>query len=395
MYHNFLMKIKLEMIIKVVFVICTLFVLSVFHNKIMNFFRTTALVTQLLPSVPFKPLKYFSDSPKWEKVQYTSGDSIIQADLILPKKINKSGNPAILFSLGVAVNEPTNDLRLINLSEALARLGVIVLIPWTETQKTQYLSSEHEINALINGYQFLESLSQTKNDSIGIIGYCTGASMGLIAAANPEISNQVSYIVSFAGYHDLKNFSISILSSTGFSNGKTREWSPDTFAVNLVKRQLVNATLSKKESEIVSNIDFSKISLSDLKAYKFSSDSNSVINILYDTDYSDISRGMDNLPPKTLKWLGYNSPSHYNMNLRAPVFIMHDEADNIVPFEESQRMYDQISMYVPTEIAIFNLFQNEIQLHEDKSIKNDKIHLLSNGIKLFSQLNSIIGIIFK
>ena len=361
----------------------------------MNFFRTTALVTQLMPSVPLKPLKYFSDSPRWEKVQYTSGDSIIQADLIFPKKINKSGNPAILFSLGVAVNEPTNDVRLINLSEALARLGIIVLIPWTETQKTQYLSSEHEINALVNGFQFLKSLSQTKNDSIGIIGYCTGASMGLIAATNPAISNQVSYIVSFAGYHDLKNFSISILSNTAFSNGNTREWSPDTFAVNLVKRQLINATLSKEESEIVSGIDFSKISSSNLKAYNFSSDSNSVINMLYKTDYSYISSEMDNLPPKTLKWLGSNSPSHYNMNLRAPVFIMHDEADNIVPFEESQRMYDQISMFVPTKITIFNLFQNEIQLHEDESIKNNKIDLLSNGIKLFNQLNGIIDIIFK
>ena len=395
MNHYFRMKKKFALIIIVIFVICTLLFLSIFHNKIMNFFRTTALVTQLMPSVPLKPLKYFSDSPRWEKVQYTSGDSIIQADLIFPKKINKSGNPAILFSLGVAVNEPTNDVRLINLSEALARLGIIVLIPWTETQKTQYLSSEHEINALVNGFQFLKSLSQTKNDSIGIIGYCTGASMGLIAATNPAISNQVSYIVSFAGYHDLKNFSISILSNTAFSNGNTREWSPDTFAVNLVKRQLINATLSKEESEIVSGIDFSKISSSDLKAYNFSSDSNSVINMLYKTDYSYISSEMDNLPPKTLKWLGSNSPSHYNMNLRAPVFIMHDEADNIVPFEESQRMYDQISMFVPTKITIFNLFQNEIQLHEDESIKNNKIDLLSNGIKLFNQLNGIIGIIFK
>ena len=117
--------------------------------------------------------------------------------------------------------------------------------------------------------------------------------------------------------------------------------------------------------------------------------------MLYKTDYSYISSEMDNLPPKTLKWLGSNSPSHYNMNLRAPVFIMHDEADNIVPFEESQRMYDQISMFVPTKITIFNLFQNEIQLHEDESIKNNKIDLLSNGIKLFNQLNGIIDIIFK
>ena len=101
------------------------------------------------------------------------------------------------------------------------------------------------------------------------------------------------------------------------------------------------------------------------------------------------------MPKETLQWLEYNSPSHHNVNLKAPVFIMHDRADNIVPFEESQRMYNQISMYVPTEITIFDLFQNEIQLHEDESVKNSNIDLLSNSMKLFSQLNGIIRVIFK
>ena len=389
------MKIKFGLITKVIFVICILFMVSIFYNKISNFFRTTALVTQLLPSIPVKPLKYFSDAPVWKKVEYTSGDSIVQADLILPAKINKLGNPAILFSLGVAVNEPTNDPRLINLSEALARLGIIVLIPWTETQKTHYLSSQHEVDALVNGFKFLESLSETKNHSVGIIGYCTGASMGLIAAADQRISSEVNYVVSFAGYHDLKNFSKSILSSTAYLGSGTREWSPDSYAVNLVKRQIINTSLPKKESEIFSNIDFSKTTLSDLKSYNLSSRSNSVINLLFETDYLKVSTGIDNLPKETLQWLEYNSPSHHNVHLKAPVFIMHDRTDNIVPFEESQRMYNQISMHVPTEITIFDLFQNEIQLHEDESVKNSNIDLLSNSMKLFSQLNGIIRVIFK
>ena len=49
----------------------------------------------------------------------------------------------------------------------------------------------------------------------------------------------------------------------------------------------------------------------------------------------------------------------------------------------------------PTEITIFDLFQNEIQLHEDESVKNSNIDLLSNSMKLFSQLNGIIRVIFK
>ena len=389
------MKIKYGLIIKVIFLICILFMVSIFYNQISNFFKTTALVTQLLPSVPVKPLKYFSDPPVWEKIEYTAGDSIVKADLILPATIHKNGNPAILLSLGVAVNEPTNDVRLINLAEALSRLGIIVLIPWTETQKTHYLSSEYEVDALVNGFKYLESLPETKSDSVGIMGYCTGASMGLIAAADKRIRNDVRYVVAFAGYHDLKNFSKSILSNTAYLDSTIREWQPDPFAVNLVKRQIINSALPEKESEIFSNIDFSKTTLSDLKSLELSPSSDSVINLLFETDYSNVSRGIEKFPQKTQKWLEYNSPSYHNIHLLAPVFIMHDRADNIVPFEESKRMYNQISMYVPTEITIFDLFSNEIQLHEDESVKNNQIDLLSNALKLFSQLNSIIRVIFS
>ena len=51
------MKIKYGLIIKIIFLICILFMVSIFYNQISNFFKTTALVTQLLPSVPVRPLK--------------------------------------------------------------------------------------------------------------------------------------------------------------------------------------------------------------------------------------------------------------------------------------------------------------------------------------------------
>ena len=393
--HHFSNERKFSLLMKVFVIISVLFLFSIFYNNIINFFKTTALVTQLLPSVPIKPLQYFSEPPIWQKIEYTSGDSVVKADLILPSKIKSSGNPAVLFSLGIAVNEPTDDQRLVNLSEALARLGIIVLIPWTDTQKTQFLSSENEVNALVNGFKYLNSLPQTKNNNVGIIGYCTGASMGLIAATNQEIRNEVSYVVSFAGYHDLKNFSKSILSDTAFLDSNRREWVPDPFAVNLVKRQIINTTLSKEEAEIISSINFSSTKISDIKSNNFSLRGNLVVNLLNLKDHTEISNAIDNLPEDTLEWLNNNSPSSYNSNLAAPVFIMHDKADNIVPYEESYRMYRQISQYVPTEITIFDLFQNEIQLHENDSIKNNKIDLISNAIKLFSQLNSVVKIIFE
>ena len=83
------MKIKYGLIIKVIFLICILFMVSIFYNQISNFFKTTALVTQLLPSVPVKPLKYFSDPPVWKKIEYTAGDSIVKADLIFRRIIIK------------------------------------------------------------------------------------------------------------------------------------------------------------------------------------------------------------------------------------------------------------------------------------------------------------------
>ena len=35
-----------------------------------------------------------------------------------------------------------------------------------------------------------------------------------------------------------------------------------------------------------------------------------IINLLFETDYSNVSRGIEKFPQKTQKWLEYNSPSN-------------------------------------------------------------------------------------
>ena len=92
------------------------------------------------------------------------------------------------------------------------------------------------------------------------------------------------------------------MSNTAYLDSTTREWQPDPFAVNLVKRQIINSALPEKESEVFSNIDFSKTTLSDLKSLELSPSSDSVINLLFETDYSNVSRGIEKFPQKTQKW---------------------------------------------------------------------------------------------
>ena len=99
--------------------------------------RTALFIPQVLPTIPVRPQEWVRPDPVWQKVSYPTANGLAEADLILPAGEGK--HSAVLFFLGVAVNEPRDDPRLVRLAEGLARSGMAVMMPWTETQVQQRL----------------------------------------------------------------------------------------------------------------------------------------------------------------------------------------------------------------------------------------------------------------
>ena len=137
-------------------------------------YRSSLLITELLPGSSLPLLDVLHDSPIHQTLELEFDDRVIEADLYMP---NDSRNvPAFIFFLGVSPAERGADPRVENLVNALARLGVAVMVPWLETQEKGIVIKD-DIESLIYLFEYLSNIDGIDNTRIGMGGICTGASM--------------------------------------------------------------------------------------------------------------------------------------------------------------------------------------------------------------------------
>jgi dipeptidyl aminopeptidase/acylaminoacyl peptidase len=52
------------------------------------------------------------------------------------------------------------------------------------------------------------------------------------------------------------------------------------------------------------------------------------------------------------------SPAAHVANIRAPMFVMHDVGDTLLPYTESRRLLDDLPAEVPRRYAEFHMFEH-------------------------------------
>ena len=156
--------------------------------------RTAMFIPQVLPAIPVKPQEWFTADPVRKEVMYPLAEGDGVADLYLP-----SGNgphSAVLLFLGV---NPAgrNDSRVVGLASGLARAGMVVMLPWSETMTEKRIDTM-EIDNLVRGFEYLRTVESVDPDRMGMGGFCVGASMAAVAATDERIRTMSSSSTSSA-----------------------------------------------------------------------------------------------------------------------------------------------------------------------------------------------------
>ena len=168
--------------------------------------RTTLFVPQVLPSLPVEVQPWFTLDPVVSEVRFQTESGEAVADLYAPRGDARNG--AVLFFQGV-VPGGRFDARIVALADALARSGMVVMIPWLETQVREELVPE-DIDRLVRGFQYLRSLDSVDPDRVGVGGICVGASFVTVAAQDDRIRDQVKFVNLLAGYYDITDLTRAI-----------------------------------------------------------------------------------------------------------------------------------------------------------------------------------------
>ena len=342
-------------------------------------FLTLSFLPEVLPNAPLRPLTWVTGDPVRQAVEYSNGAGYADADLYLPSEGRNHG--AILLFLGV---NPAgrDDPRVVGLGNALARSGIVAMIPWSDTM-TQKRIDVDEIDNLVNAYQFLLEHERVDPERAGMAGFCVGASLAMVAAQNDSISENVRFINFFGGYYRATDLVASATTNTQTYKGHTQAWTPNELTRAVVAAQLIEGVARQFERDILTGF-FQGLAIPEEARLSLSKNARAVHGLLSEPEPVEVSALVSDLHSDTLKSLEMISPSSRISDLKAKVFIMHDRQDSLVPSDESRRLADalapeQISRY--TEFAFFQ--------HLDPTRPVGKLTFVKEAAKLYWHLYGV------
>ncbi len=350
------------------------------------FVKSALFIPQVLPDIPVRPLEYVTKSPIREKIKFpTLGGDKASADLYLPNGDNS--HPAVVFFMGV-VPPDRDESRIVALAEGLARTGMVVMIPWLETQHQNRIV-EKDIDSLVDAFVYLENHPRVKLGEVGMGGICTGASMAIVASQDLRINDRVSFVNSFAGYYDAADFVVAAAANTRFDEVSSTRWNADALTRNLITTHIVEGTFDRDRvilNRILTTGEWTQQDSDDL-----SSSGRAVLTLISGPNLSDAREAIISLNSRTTQFLENISPSTKISNLKAEVLLMHDSSDKLVPPEESRRfakaMESSGRRVYHTE---FSLFQRAVQVHMDDSTGLNTIEFLKQAWKLYLHMYNVM-----
>lgn len=350
------------------------------------FVKSALFIPQVLPDIPVRPLKYVTKTPIREKITFTTLDADkASADLYLPN--GENSHPAVVFFMGV-VPPDRDESRIVALAEGLARTGMVVMIPWLETQHQNRIV-EKDIESLVDAFIYLENHPRVKLGKIGMGGICTGASMSIVASQDLRINDRVSFVNSFAGYYDAADFLVATAAKTRFDEVSSTRWNPDSLTQNLITTHIVDGAFDKDQvilNRIIKTGEWTQQDSDDL-----SSSGRAVLTLISGPNVDAAREAITSLNSRTSQFLENISPSTNIGNLKAEVLLMHDSSDKLVPPEESRRFAKAIESngrrVYHTE---FSLFQRAVQVHMDDAKGLNTLDFLKQAGKLYIHMYNVM-----
>ena len=294
-------------------------------------FRAALFVPQIL-EVPFKPQPWFTGTPVRHEVTYRQDTGTGLADIYrIPDGKRRA---AVLLFLG-ANAAGRDDKDVINLGEALARGGFVVMFHWSPTMALQHNIDPAEIDNLVRAFQFLEKQEWVDPERVGIGGFCVGASFSLVAAADPRISGRVRFVNAFGPYFDARDLLLQVSTRSRLDRGERTPWQPDSLTLKVFANELIETLDDPAERDLLNKVyitgeqaDLSTLTPAGRTVSRLISGASPEESVrLYDSLPKDFRDAMDRI-----------SPSKYVDELQAELLILHDRDDRLVPAAESRRL---------------------------------------------------------
>src|SRR5262249_27449459 len=151
------------------------------------------------------------------------------------------------------VNPDPEDATLHRLAAGLARTGVVTVIPRSSRLLAGIIAPE-EVEVLVSTFQYLEGLSYVDADRVGFAGFCVGASLSALAAADPRIADRVAFVNFFGGYFDARDVIRAVGTRQMREGGAVSPWTPHPMTVQVFARYLLPSLTDEHDRAVLEQV---------------------------------------------------------------------------------------------------------------------------------------------
>ena len=343
--------------------------------------KTAGLVLQVVPGFPVKPLGWFTDQPVRTAVEYPAGARSAEADIYrIPDRAQRA---ALVLFLGV---NPAgrDDERVVNLASALARAGFVVLVPWSENMMAKRVSPA-DVEMLVAAFQYLAGRDGVDRGRIGGSGFCIGSSLLVVAASDPRISADVSFINFFSGFYDGRDYMKQFAARRTFYDGTEEPWEPDKLTTEVFTLLMIESLSLPAERDALDGHFTGGRPLTEADVRGLSSEARAIHGLLSGTTLEEADELLREVPPRLLEAMDALSPSRHLDGVSARLLIMHDREDALAPVEESRRLADAVAARGDARYTEFSFFS-----HVDPGEGVGPIGLVTESFKLYRHLYTVV-----
>ena len=300
-------------------------------------FHTVLFVSQVL-ELGVKPQGWFTSRPVRQEVTYPQANGDGLADIYrITDQPGAPGRAAVLIFLG-ANAAGRDDKDVINLGNALARLGFVVMFHWSPTMALRQNIDPDEIENLVWAFQYLASQDYVDRQRLGMGGFSVGASFALVAAADPRINGDIAFLNAFGPYYDARDLLLQVATRSRFYQDRREPWDPDRLTMAVITNELIETLEDPRERALLEGLFLNGVQVSEQDLASLSFQAQGVRRLLEGTSPEEARLLYQSLPSGFRETMKQISPSTHIDNLKAPVMIIHDRNDRLVPSVESRRL---------------------------------------------------------
>jgi len=352
--------------------------------------RAALLFSPVIGSDQSPALEATGEPIRHTSEQFTTPNDTVYLEIYAPTSpapLVPHGREGVIVIAGVGDNQQAPDL--INLSESLARSGLVVMDMTTSILES-FTITQIDTEAVVETFQRLERWPGVNPQRVGFLGLSGGGALTCLSAADLRIRDRVAFITLIGSYYDATDMLSDMGRRALLVAGHYQPWQPVSSPWDVPEDVLAHAiasTLPPDQSTLILGaFGPGGVPLAPSDLASLSPAARAGYHLLIGDEPNQVAANIAALSPPMRALLRLVSPSAIVTEIHAPIYLLHDRSDPYVPFTESRDFNAELTrLGHPHDFVEFSIFSH-VQIRPDLGLGP----LVTDGARLYRILYKIL-----